>query len=105
MTRAVFLLVVKYMGERVEYYGATWCKVCIEIKPALSKLCTDLGIRFVEYDIDELEGDERVVDIKKVPTVRVFQKDVKIDEITTNHVNSIKTVLSKFKTVVLTDDF
>jgi hypothetical protein len=93
------------MGERVEYYGATWCKVCIEIKPALSKLCADLGIPFVEYDIDELEGDERVVDIKKVPTVRIYQKDAKIDEITTNHVNSIKTALSKFKTVVLTDDF
>lgn len=95
----------KGMGERVEYYGATWCKVCVEIKPALSKLCSDLGIPFIEYDIDDWEGDERVADIKKVPTVRVYRNDMKIDEITTNHVNSIKTVLSKFKTVVLTDDF
>ncbi len=93
------------MGERVEYYGATWCKVCVEIKPALSKLCSDLGIPFIEYDIDDWEGDERVADIKKVPTVRVYRNDMKIDEITTNHINAMKTVLSKFKTVVLTDDF
>jgi len=93
------------MSIVLEYYGATWCKVCIDVKPAVHKLATDFGVEFVEYDIDELEGDERVANIKKVPTLRIYNNNVLTEEIITKHVEALKTSLSKLKTVVLTDDF
>jgi thiol-disulfide isomerase/thioredoxin len=93
------------MSLNVEYYGATWCKVCVEIKPALEKICSSFGVNFVQYDIDELEGDERVADITKVPTVRVYQDNKLIETITTKHVDAINSTLSKHKKITLTDDF
>jgi len=89
----------------VEYYGAKWCKVCVDVKPALQKLALDFGVKFVEYDIDELEGEERVANITKVPTVRFYQDDTLLDTIVTKHIEAVKNALSKVKKVVLTDDF
>lgn len=89
----------------IEYYGATWCKVCKDIKPDIEKLSSDFGIPFIEYDIDDLEGDERVTNIKKVPTIRIYQDNVMIEEITTKHVDSIKNTILSIKKVIITDDF
>ena len=89
----------------IEYYGAKWCKVCGEVKPALQKLALDFGVNFVEYDIDELEGDARVADITKLPTVRIYQEERLLETIITKHVDAVKTALSKVKKVVITDDF
>lgn len=93
------------MSYVLEYYGATWCKVCVDIKPAMEKLAADFGVSFNQYDIDELEGDERVADITKVPTVRLFNDGKLVETVVTKHVETIKAALSKVKTVVLTDDF
>lgn len=93
------------MSVVIEYYGATWCKVCNDVKPDMKKLVADFGVEFVEYDIDEHEGEERVADIKKIPTVRIYKEAVLVETIITKHIDSVKGTLSKLKTVVLTDDF
>jgi thiol-disulfide isomerase/thioredoxin len=93
------------MSLIIEYYGATWCKICVEIKPAVEKLSCDFGICFIDYDIDELEGDERVANIKKVPTVRIYNDNILIEEITTKHIDSIKNTILRLKKIVISDDF
>ena len=93
------------MSVVIEYYGATWCKVCNDVKPGMKKLTSDFGVEFTEYDIDELEGEERVADIKKIPTVRIYKDTILVETIITKHIESVKDSLSKIKTVVLTDDF
>ena len=93
------------MSNVLEYYGATWCKVCVTVKPAMQKLAADFGVQFMDYDIDELEGDERVATITKVPTVRIYQDGALIDTIVTKHMDAVKALLSKSGKVVLTDDF
>ena len=93
------------MSIVIEYYGAPWCKVCNDVKPDMKKLVADFGVEFAEYDIDELEGNERVADIKKIPTVRIYKDKALVETIITKHIDSVKGSLSKLKTVVLTDDF
>ena len=93
------------MAISVDYYGATWCKVCVVIKPTVQKMLADFGVTFTEYDIDELEGDERVQGITKVPTIRVFKDSVLIQEIITGHLEALKNLLAENKSIVLTEDF
>ena len=93
------------MSYSIEYYGATWCKVCVTVKPVIETMAKDFAVKFTEYDIDELEGDERVANIKKVPTVRVYKGNELIQEIVTAHASTVKDTLASVKTVVITDDF
>ena len=93
------------MNYSIEYYGATWCKVCVTVKPAVEKLANDFAVKFSEYDIDELEGDERVANIKKVPTLRLYKGGELVQEIVTGHESALKNFLSSVKTVTITDDF
>lgn len=93
------------MSYSIEYFGATWCKVCGDVKPVLAQLAASLGVAFTEYDIDELDGDAKVADIKKLPTVRLFKDGVLTETIVTKHVESVKAVLASAAKVVITDDF
>lgn len=95
------------MSYSIEYFGAPWCKVCVDVKPLLVQLSTSLGVTFTEYDIDELTavGDSKGADIKKLPTVRVFKDGVLSETIVTKHVDSVKAVLAAAAKVVITDDF
>jgi len=93
------------MSYSIEYYGATWCKVCVTVKPALEKLASDFDVNFRNYDIDELEGDTRVENIKKVPTVRIYKDNELVQEIVTAHESAVKNTLASVKKVSLTDDF
>jgi len=93
------------MSYTIEYFGATWCKVCVDVKPALKTLAADVGVPFTEYDIDEMEGDAKVADIKKLPTVRIFKDGALVETVVTKHVDSVKTTLAQVTKVVLTDDF
>jgi hypothetical protein len=93
------------MNVFIEYYGAKWCKVCVDVKPALQQLASDFGVECKVYDIDDLEGDERVANIKKVPTVRIYRDNELLETIITKHIDNVKVTLSTVKKVVLTEDF
>jgi thiol-disulfide isomerase/thioredoxin len=89
------------MALRVDYIGATWCKVCHTIKPAIEKICRDFGIDIATYDADEL-GDNSP---SKVPTVRLFKNDLLIVEITTKHIDNLTNAITVEKGLVLNEEF
>lgn len=92
------------MSYSIEYFGATWCKVCGDVKPVLAGLAASLGVTFTEYDIDDAD-DSKVANIKKLPTVRLFKDGVLTETIVTKHVESVKAVLAAAAKVIITDDF
>jgi hypothetical protein len=89
------------MSYRVEYIGATWCKVCKTVKPEVEQLAKmhDVVVRLMDVDEDKLEN------IKKVPTVRLYKDDVLVKEFVTEHVKGLKTELALTKAVELDADF
>jgi thiol-disulfide isomerase/thioredoxin len=93
------------MSYTIEYFGAPWCKVCVDVKPVLKTLAAAVGVLFIEYNIDELEGDAKVAEINKLPTVRIFKDGALVETIVTKHVDSVKATLAQVSKVVLTEDF
>jgi len=89
-------------GIRIEYIGASWCKVCVDVKPAIEKMSKDFAVVCNIMDLDTMENNEHIT---KVPTVIVYDGDKVINTIITKHVDSLKTVLMEHKTVVISDDF
>lgn len=89
------------MSYRVDYIGATWCKVCKTVKPEIERLSKeyDITVKLMDVDEDQLE------DIKKVPTVRLYKDDVLVKEIVTEHVKGLNTELALTKGVKLDEDF
>jgi len=89
------------MSYRVDYIGATWCKVCVTVKPEIEKLGKeyDITVKLMDVDADQLD------DIKKVPTVRLYKDDVLISEIITEHVKTLTKELALTKKVELDKDF
>ena len=89
------------MSYRVDYIGATWCKVCITVKPEVEKLAKeyDINVKLMDVDNDQLD------DIKKVPTVRLYKDNVLVKEIITEHVKSLTKELALTKKVELDKDF
>jgi len=86
---------------RIDYIGASWCKVCVTVKPAVEKLAHDFGVTVKILDVDELDDES----ITKVPTLRVFEGEEKISEIVTKHADALRELLSSKKTVAISDDF
>ena len=86
---------------RIDYIGASWCKVCVTVKPETERLARDFGIKLSMFDVDELDDDT----ITKVPTIRVWEDNTKIVEIVTNHVATLRDLLITKKGVTVTDDF
>jgi thiol-disulfide isomerase/thioredoxin len=89
------------MSYRVDYIGATWCKVCVVVKPEIEKLAKNYDIAIKLMDVD----DDNIEDIKKVPTVRLYKDDVLVKEFVTEHVKSLNTELALTKKVTLDEDF
>ena len=86
---------------RIEYIGATWCKVCVTVKPETERLARDFAVKLTMFDVDELDDET----ITKVPTLRVWEDTVKIAEIVTNHIAALRELLIAKKGVTVTDDF
>lgn len=90
------------MALRIDYIGATWCKVCIVVKPGIENLAKSFSVPLTVLDAADLDDDDEVL---KVPTVRVWLDDKKISEITTKHIDELKTLLIEKKGLPATDDF
>ena len=90
------------MALRIDYIGATWCKVCIVVKPGIENLAKSFSVPLTVLDAADLDDDDEVL---KVPTVRVWLDDKKIYEITTKHIDELKTLLIEKKGLPATDDF
>jgi hypothetical protein len=75
------------MSIRVTYIGASWCKVCVTVKPEIEKITGGFSIPLTVLDVDD------GVDIKKVPTVRIYKDDVLVKEIVTGHVAALMETL------------
>jgi len=87
---------------RIDYVGAKWCKVCVDVKPAIEKLSKDFAVACTILDLDDMENNEHIT---KVPTVIVYDGDNIIHTIVTKHADSLRTVLRERKGVVISDDF
>lgn len=95
------MLLKRMSSLRIDYIGATWCKVCHTVKPAIEKIGKEFGLEVVIYDVDEI-GEAAP---NKVPTVRLFKNDVLLKEFVTKHADSLKDALVVEKGIVLNDDF
>ena len=89
------------MSLRIDYIGATWCKVCVIVKPEIEKLAKDFSVELKIYDADTM-GDDMP---DKVPSVRLFKNDVLVKEIITKHTATLNELLVAEKGVVLNADF
>ena len=89
------------MALRIDYIGASWCKVCITVKPEVELVARSFNVALSVLDADEIEDDS----IMKVPTLRVFKDDKLVSEIVTKHVDGLKALLQAEKGLVVTDDF
>jgi thiol-disulfide isomerase/thioredoxin len=89
------------MSYRVDYIGATWCKVCHTVLPEIQKLLNLYDISLKTYDVDV----DKIEDVSKVPTVRLYKDDVLMKTITTEHVKTLRTELALTQSVKLDADF
>jgi thiol-disulfide isomerase/thioredoxin len=89
------------MALRIDYIGASWCKVCIVVKPEVELIARSFNVPISVMDADEIEDDS----VTKVPTLRVYKDDKLVSEIVTKHVDSLKALLQTMGTLVVTDDF
>ena len=95
---------------RIDYIGASWCKVCTIVKPGVEQLAKEFGVELNVLDFDTLEGQDEV---SKLPTLRVFKSEggdpptvaKEPIEIVTKHLDALKTVLVANAKVVISDDF
>ena len=71
------------MSIRVTYVGASWCKVCVKVKPEVEKITGGFAIPLSVVDV----GDD--CDVKMVPTVRIYKDEVLVKEIVTGHVAAL----------------
>ena len=90
------------MALRIDYIGATWCKVCVVVKPGIENLAKSFDVPLTVLDAADMDDDDEVL---KVPTVRVWLDDKKVSEITTKHIDELKTLLIEKKGLPATDDF
>ena len=88
------------MSLSVKYIGASWCKVCVTVKPDIEKICTGFNV-----PLTLLNADDDGVDVTKVPTVRLYLGDEMVKEIVTGHSMSLRSELSARKGVSTDADF
>jgi len=103
-TRFVFLKQQNMSGvERIDYIGASWCKVCKTVKPAVELLAKEFGVTLNILDADTL--DESSEPVTKVPTLRIYNTAGTKTEIVTGHAAALKEILASNAKVVISDDF
>jgi len=88
------------MSYSVIYIGASWCKVCVDVKPEVEKLCKGFNVPLLLQDAD----DDGVL-VKKVPTVQFYKDGVLVEEITTGHVTALRSQLNEKKGLLSVEDF
>lgn len=88
------------MSLSVKYIGASWCKVCVTVKPDIEKICTGFNV-----PLTVLNADDDGVEVTKVPTVRLYLGEELVKEIVTGHSTSLRSELSIRKGVSTDADF
>ena len=88
------------MSLSVKYIGASWCKVCVIVKPDIEKICTGFNV-----PLTILNADDDGVDVTKVPTVRLYLGEEMVKEIVTSHSMALRSELSVRKGVSTDADF
>ena len=73
----------------VTYIGATWCKVCTKVKPAVEELAQLFSVQLQIQDLDELSEKDKE-DVVKVPTVRIHKDGVQVALYSTNQAESME---------------
>ena len=43
----------------VDWFSASWCSKCKQLKPIVEGMCEELGLELVEHDIDTPEGQAK----------------------------------------------
>jgi len=76
----------------VTYIGATWCKICTKVKPAVEELAQLFSVQLQIQDLDDLSEEEKE-DVMKVPTVRIHKDGVQVALYSTNQAESLETWL------------
>jgi thiol-disulfide isomerase/thioredoxin len=89
------------MSFRIDYIGASWCKVCTVVWPAVETLSKSFGVPVTVLDVDAIEDDT----VLKVPTLRVFKDEILFAQIVTKHVEALKEILQKEKPLEISQDF
>jgi len=91
---------------RIDYIGASWCKVCTIVKPAVVQIAKDFGVELVLLDADTLDEADAV---SKVPTLRVYKNTgtgpTEVVQIVTAHLEALKNILTAHAKVVISDEF
>jgi thiol-disulfide isomerase/thioredoxin len=94
---------------RIDYIGASWCRVCTTVKPGVEQLAKEFGVELNVLDADALSGEDEVT---KVPTLRLYKStgdppsvSKERIEIVTKHLEALKTVLVSNAKVIINDDF
>lgn len=95
----------KKMSCSIVYIGATWCKTCKVIKPALEELAKRFQVEFIVKDLDEDFTEEEKSEITKVPTVRLLKGEHVVDTYNMNQVESVTNWLKTNVKVVSDDSF
>ena len=88
------------MSYSVTYIGATWCKVCVTVKPEIEKITKGFSVPLSLLDVDD-DG----VEVSKVPTVRLYKDSVLVKEIVTGHAALLRSELESIKGVQISDEF
>lgn len=87
----------------IVYIGAEWCVTCKVIKPKMEELAKKFSISYKIYDLEELD-EEDAESITKVPTIRIYDGETKIQEYNVKQVESLENWLQQ-NISLTTDDF
>ncbi len=99
------------MSYTILYIGATWCKTCKEIKPAVESLASQFGVPLEAKDYDDDLSEAEQAKITKVPTLRIQgstgagKGTTQVAEWNVNQVASLRDWLTTNIHVGSTDDF
>ena len=93
------------MSFRIDYVGATWCKVCTIVKPGIEQIAKNFSVPLNILDIDEMPESDH---IKKVPTVLIYKDTELVHTIVTKHIDTLRAYMIEHvgeRSVELADDF
>jgi thiol-disulfide isomerase/thioredoxin len=97
------------MAYTLTYIGATWCKTCKDIKPAVEALVQRYAVPMNVLDYDEDLNDEEKETIRKVPTLRITRgggssSGEQVAEFTVRQVDSLREWLAENIALAATGD-